>query len=181
MVCILIIITTQSLFGLSFEELVENLDGSAAVRKAELDLHAAGLQLESVRYPGNSSLSLVPSATTRSEENGEFAEQVEFEARIAAEIPLGLPKSQKLQKISLQESLDLEGENLSYRIDAAFLELFLLYKEAWLAGEEMKVLEAEKRAAEVGLRTQSRLFDAGDVSLLSLQSAEDELEGVCST
>ncbi|MDZ7795351.1 MAG: TolC family protein [Spirochaetia bacterium] len=180
MVCILIIITTQSLFGLSFEELVENLDNSPAVRKAELSLHAAGLQLESARYPGNSSLSLVPSATARSEENGAFAEafaeQVEFEARIAAQIPVGLLKSQKLQKISLQENFDLERDNLMYRIDAAFLELFFLYKEAWLAGEEMTVLEAEKRAAEERLGTQTRLFDAGDVSLLSLQSAEDELE-----
>lgn len=180
MVCILVSITTQSLFGLSFEELVENLDSSPVVQKAELDLHAAGLKLETARYPGNSSLSLFPSATARSAENGafpeDFAEQVDFEARIAAEIPVGLPKSQELQKVSLQETFDLERNNLTYRTDAAFLELFLLFKEAWLSQEEIMVLEAEKKAAEEQLKTQSRLFDAGDVSFLDLQSAEDALE-----
>lgn len=165
----------QASFALSFEELFAVLDQAPQVIAARLEQLEARQRLAALQYPGDPSAALIPAATATTAEGDSFGTEKRVTATVTAEIPIGLSETRRVSVAEAEDALLRAEEAVAQSRAEAYLGVFMLYKEAWLAGREQGVIEAEVEAARERARTAQERFDRGGASLEELNSAEESL------
>jgi outer membrane protein len=161
--------------ALSFEEVVAGLDDTPAVAEARLARQAAEQRLEILSFAGDIDLGIVPSTTFATEEDSSFPDRTSVGIGVSADIPLGLSSGERLARDEALDALDrARAVEESARADA-WIDLLTRYRAAWLAEQELLVLQAEEEAAREHARTVTDRFDRGAASLNEVNAAEDDL------
>ena len=105
-------------------------------------------------YPGDPSFGLVPSASVTTAQGESFGGEKKLTGSVTADVPLGLSEDRRVIAAAAADSL-LRAEESENRVRGeTYAALLTLYREAWLAQEELRVLEAEDELidAEVAFR-----------------------------
>jgi outer membrane protein len=161
--------------ALSFDDIAGRLDDAPDVYAARLDSLEAEKRLALAAYPGDPSFGLVPSASVTTAEGESFGGEKKLTGTVTADIPLGLSADRRVNAAAAADTL-LRAEEAENRVRAeTYVALLTLYREAWLAQEELGVLESELVAAREAARSVEERFARGSASLNELGSAEDEL------
>ena len=161
--------------ALGFEEIVAGIGEVAEVRSARLERVAGEQELLSASYPGDVRFGFTPSATMVTEEGSSFSDRTTVGAAASVDIPIGLSRDRRVVSESRAADLIRAQDAEGYAFAAAYADLLVLYRAAWLAQEELVVLEGEYAAAEELARVARERFERGNVSLREVQAAEDDL------
>jgi len=161
--------------AVSLEEALSRLDRTSGVRLALLAVQSAEKNLQSLRFAGDPTFSLGPQVKGTSREWEPFAEQVALSAEATANIPLGLSAAEKERVRAAADAVTAARIRAGLARAQAYLEVYRLYQAAWLAAEEPGVLAAEQSAARAYAEALNERFRAGEVSLVELAEAEEDL------
>jgi len=172
----LLLMTVFPVWSLSFEDVLERVYHVAEVQNAALEVKAAEKQYALSSFPGDSNLTFSPSITGIGEEDDSSGvKQADIKASLNAGIPVGLSKERQLALSEAGEALERARMNLQQARVQAYADIFTLYKKAWLAQQEVEVVELELEAARENARVTRELFERGDAALMDLNGAEDDL------
>ncbi len=172
---IILFVGSAETSALSFDDIAARLDDTPDVYAARLDSLEAEERLAVATYPGDPSFGLVPSASVTTAQGESFGGEKKLTGTVTADIPLGLSADRRVTAAAAADSL-LRAEESENRVRGeTYAALLTLYREAWLAQEELRVLEAELGAARETARSVEERFARGNASLNELGSAEDEL------
>lgn len=154
--------------GLSFNDVLKKIDETEEVKTAQLALDVAKRQLDIIKYPGNISGSVQPSGKTTNS-------IVTFSGSASLIIPTGLTETAQVNALKAEDNVKLAEAALMEARARALVNLYSKYQSAWLAQEEINVIDAELKSAEASYAVTRSKFEAGDVSLAELAVLEEEL------
>jgi outer membrane protein TolC len=161
--------------ALTFDEVIAALDETPTVMEARLARQAAEQRLGILEFAGDIDVGLVPSTTFATAEDSAFADRTTIGLGLSADIPLGLSTSERVAREAARDALERAiAAERSARAEA-WADLLTRYRAAWLAEQDLLVLQAEEEAAGEHARTVNARFDRGDASLNEVNAAEDEL------
>ncbi|MBN1686656.1 MAG: TolC family protein [Spirochaetales bacterium] len=176
LLAILVMTTSLSGFGLSFEDVIEKIPQTTGVRSAQLALEAASAELGVLEYPGDPTVSLQPSVSAITPDGGPFAQQVSLEALVSASFPVGLSEIKAAALDNGRSAVEAAKRNLELVKQTMYVTLFNLYTAAQSAQAEKAVLELEIEAAQASENISLQLYDSGKISLVELVRVQESLK-----
>ncbi len=167
-------ILTFPAVGLSLADVLGKIDQTFEVRAALLAVESMEHQIAELRYPGDVAVTVQPSATASTPEGGPFAETVDLSGSVSVNVPVGLSDSREQALLDASIRLELTKVELEGARANAFIRLYSLYQDAWLAQQEMQVLTLENEADRLRYDLQKKLFESGEIALTDLSRAEED-------
>jgi outer membrane protein TolC len=161
---------------LSFDEVLGRIDQTTDVQLAIIQVEEAKSKTRLVGFPGDPSLTLTPGVKAISQEEGYFGEQVDLTGAVSFGLPVGLSELEQEKVSEAHADLVVAQRNLEDVRDKIFLRLFSLYQTAWLAQEELGVLEKEAEAARAIYDITKHRFENGKASLIDLSEEDKDRE-----
>jgi outer membrane protein TolC len=169
-------ISLPAAWSLTLDEVLGGVGNTYEVRSAQAAIESMRQQIEELSYVGDMTVSFQPSVDANTPVEGPFANTVDLAGSMSLTAPIGLTDSKALALVSAQHALDLAIKNLERVEEATYFKLYSLYQDAWLAQEELVVLQLELDAAQATYEVKRFLFESGNIALLELALAEDELD-----
>jgi len=166
---------SPGLGALTLQEALDRVDDTAEVRSARLAVDSAESELHSLGFRGDPVLSLEPQIKATTREWEPFAEEVALAGGTTARLPLGMSAEEKEKTAAAADALAAARARLAQARAQAYVQVYSLYQAAWLVQAEQAVLEAEQSAARAYAEALSERFRSGEVSLLELTEAEEDL------
>jgi outer membrane protein len=161
--------------ALTFDEVVAAIEETPAVTEARLARQAAEQRFELLSFVGDIGITISPTTELTTAEESSFADRTSYGIGVSADIPLGLSPAAKVARDAAQDALERAMSAERSARAAGWTDLLTRYRAAWLAEQELLVLEAEEEEAGERARTVAERFDRGAASLNDVNSAEDDL------
>jgi len=161
-------------FALTFDDVASRVAEVDSVRLAEYELGAARVELRAAGYAGDAGLGFTPATSTSVDEQG--LRTVSVSAGATLSVPVGLGADASLRAEQAADRLVAAERAAGYARDEALARLYTLYHDAWLAQEELSLLDAELRVAELELGIAGARFDEGAITLAELGGAAEAAE-----
>jgi len=159
---------------LSLEEVFARIDQRNDVQLARIAVEKAMSQTRLLGFPGDPSVSLTPGVKAISQEEGDFGEQVDLTGSVSFGLPLGLSDLGREKVSEAVADLQVARRNFIDAREKTYLRLYSLYQTAWLAQEELRVLEQEAAAARSNYEITKKRFEDGEASLIDLTEEDKD-------
>ena len=163
-------------YPLTLEEIFDRIDQTNDVQLARIAVEKAMSQTRLLGFPGDPSVSLTPGVKAISQEEGDFGEQVDLTGSVSFGLPIGLSDLDREKVSEAEADLRVAQRNLVDAREKTYLRLYSLYQTAWLAQEELAVLEHEAAAARGIYETMKKRFEDGEASLIGLTEDDKDRE-----
>ena len=174
---IISLIVVPSLLGaLDLRTVLDSTPMTAQVWAAEIAVAESYSRAEESRYPGDISVSAQPGISIQTPQEGPFAETVGLTGSVSVSIPVGLSDAKTAVLDDAVRAITQAERSAAYTADQAYLDLYDLYQEVWIAQEALGFLRSASTAARATFEMERLLFESGEVSLLEYAASEEALK-----
>lgn len=160
-------------FTLDFSTVVDRLDEVDQVWLAANRIDAARQQVEAAGFAGDVDLSISPSGSLTADATGVRTAEIGGSASLT--VPLGLSDDAQQKLEQSETDLAMAAADLQTAREDAWVRLYSLYQAAWLAQEELVVLDAELEVARSAHEVARARFAEGDITVAQLGAAAETL------
>lgn len=161
-------------FGLDFPTVVDRIDEVDEVWLAANRVQAAREDLAMSGFAGDIGVSLSPTGTLTTDATG--VRSADLGGTVSLSVPLGLREDQMERLERSADDLAAATEDLRAARENAWVKLYTLYQDAWLAQEEMAVLDLELDVARSAYDIARARFEEGDITIAELGASAESLE-----
>lgn len=161
-------------FGLDFPTVVDRIDEVDEVWLAANRVQAAREDLAMSGFAGDVGVSLSPTGTLTADAAG--VRSADLGGTVSLSVPLGLREDQLERLERSADDLAAATEDLRAAREDAWVKLYTLYQDAWLAQEEMAVLDLELDVARSAYDIARARFGEGEIAVEQLGASAESLE-----
>lgn len=158
-------------FGIDFDAIAARIDHVDSVWFASRQVELAELDLREAGYVGDYSLSFTPSGSVAANDDGIRSATVTATASFA--LPIGLSEESEARVQRAADALVAAERAVRSAREASLARLYRLYQDAWLAQEEIALLDAELEAARLDRDIAAARFDEGAITLVELSASAE--------
>jgi outer membrane protein TolC len=151
-------------FGLDIHEFLESVQDGREIRLFELQRQAAGIEADKAAVGTDPGLDITPQVKFGGVEDKTDPTSIIATATFGLNLPVGMTDEQARRLTAAREALLRAEVGLDDTGVAETYQYIRLYHTAWLAGENLRVAEAEHAAAGALLQAERARFERGEVS-----------------
>lgn len=171
---IVLVALPTAAFGLDFPTAVDRIDEVDEVWLAANRVQAAREDLAMSGFAGDVSVSLSPTGTLTTDAAG--VRSADLGGTVSLSVPLGLREDQLERLEGSADDLAAATADLRAAREDAWVTLYTLYQDAWLAQEEMAVLDLELDVARSAYDIARARFEEGEIAVAQLGASAESLE-----
>jgi outer membrane protein TolC len=161
-------------FTLDFPDVVDRIDEIDAVWLAANRIEVARQEIETAAFAGDIGFSLTPSASLAADASGLRSATLGANASVSLPVGLNADAESRLETSVRSVATAIEAHGAAR--EQGYVELYSLYQSAWLAQEELAVLDAEVVVAQTGYEVARARFAEGAITVAQLGVAMEALE-----
>lgn len=161
-------------FGIDFDAIAARIDDVESVWFARRQVELADQALREAGFAGDYSLSITPAGAIVADDQGIRSATVSANASFALPLGLSAESEQRVQRAA--EALVAAERAVGVAREESLVRLYRLYQDAWLAQEEIALLDAELEAARLERDIAASRFEEGTITLAQLSTSAEAYE-----